>query len=187
MKAICYNLFLVLILSLGLMACGSDSSEESQAEKGEMLRADNADNQATPVSNESAESQADETTDSPQEAEAQEGTPEMTFEEIVYDFGEVEEGTLVKHAFSFRNTGNAPLTIEDAKASCGCTVPSWPEKPIPPGQKAEIEVEFNSKNRVGVANKTVTITANTNPPITKLQIKGTVKSSAVSNMQGPRK
>lgn len=77
-----------------------------------------------------------------------------------FDFGKVKVGEVVRHTFVFTNTGSQPIVIQKAKASCGCTVPKWTEEPVPPGEKGEIPVEFDTKGKVGVQSKTVTVTAN---------------------------
>ena len=104
--------------------------------------------------------------------------PKFTFGETIHDFGTITEGEVVNHVFAFTNEGDTPLIIESAKASCGCTVPRWPKEPIPVGGTGEIEVSFNSKGKPGTQNKTVTITANTYPKITKLNIKSVVVKGA---------
>lgn len=104
------------------------------------------------------------------------GTPKFQFTEETHDFGNINEGEVVEHTFKFKNTGNAPLIIQSASASCGCTVPSYPKEPLAPGAEGEILVKFDSQNKPGVQNKTVTITANTEPPTTKLFIKSNVLS-----------
>jgi len=105
-------------------------------------------------------------------------TTSMNFEEMTYDFGVVAEGEKVRHVYKFKNTGNEPLVISNARGSCGCTVPQWPQEAIAPGESNEIVVEFNSKGKPGPQTKTVTITANTEPVTTKLTIKGTVEAGA---------
>jgi hypothetical protein len=45
--------------------------------------------------------------------------PKITFEESQYDFGTIDKGTHVEHLFKFKNTGDAPLMIVNAKSSCG--------------------------------------------------------------------
>lgn len=107
------------------------------------------------------------------------------FETTEYDFGNVKEGTVVEHTFKFKNVGEAPLIIQNASASCGCTVPSYSKEPIPVGGTGEIQVKFNSDNRVGVQNKTVTITANTKPAISTVKIKGTVEGVSQDLSAGP--
>ncbi|HFA49383.1 MAG TPA: DUF1573 domain-containing protein [Bacteroidetes bacterium] len=99
----------------------------------------------------------------------------MVFKETVFDFGEVKEGDMVTHVFSFENTGKIPLVINDAHSTCGCTIPKWPKDPIPAGGKGVIKVEFNTKNKHNFQEKPVIITANTYPSVTKVFVKGLVK------------
>ena len=111
----------------------------------------------------------------------------ISFEEMEYDFGMVMEGEKVVHEYAFTNTGDEPLIISNAKGSCGCTVPDWPREPIAPGESGVIKVQFDSKNKGkvggGLQSKRVTITANTDPVNTYLQIKGKVdkKEEAATN------
>jgi hypothetical protein len=103
--------------------------------------------------------------------------PTFNFSEESFDFGTITEGDVVDHVFSFVNEGDAPLIISSATASCGCTVPVWPKAPIAPGEQAEIKVQFNSRSKPGVQNKTVTVTANTYPKVTRLKIKANVNKA----------
>lgn len=100
--------------------------------------------------------------------------PSIKFEKELHDFGTIKDGDVVEHVFSFVNDGDAPLIISDAKATCGCTVPEWPKEPIPVGQSGSVKVRFNSKNKPGVQNKTVTLTANTWPNTQRVRIKANV-------------
>ena len=99
----------------------------------------------------------------------------VKFDELSYDWGTLEEGKSMTHLFKFRNTGKEDLIISDARGSCGCTVPEWPKEPIKPGQSSDIKVVFNSAGKGGQVNKTVTITANSDPSPITLVIKGTVE------------
>lgn len=101
-------------------------------------------------------------------------TTKITFDETEYDFGTVVTGEQVSQIYTFKNTGDEPLILTNAKGSCGCTVPRWPREPIAPGETASIEVSFNSENKRGKRNQKVTITSNTNPAQTFLYLKGTV-------------
>jgi len=95
----------------------------------------------------------------------------MTFEEDFHDFGTIRSGDKTSHTFTFKNTGDSYLLIEFASGSCGCTVPEWPQKPIPPGESGEILVKFDSQDKVGEQNQEVNIIANTDPIATVLKIK----------------
>ena len=102
----------------------------------------------------------------------------LVFEETEFDFGEIMEGEKVIHNYKFTNTGDEPLIIQNAKGSCGCTVPDWERDPIAPGESSVIKVQFDSKNKGkvggGLQSKRVTITANTDPVNSYLTIKGKV-------------
>ena len=91
-----------------------------------------------------------------------------------YNFGKVAEGEIVEYNYRFKNTGNKPLVITNATASCGCTVPEKPEQPILPGETGFIKVKFNSEHRVGMAHKTVTISSNATPTFPELLLTGEV-------------
>lgn len=84
----------------------------------------------------------------------------IAFDDTKHDFGTITEGEKVQHAYHFKNTGEYPLLITKAVASCGCTVPSYPKEPIPPGGEGDIMVEFNSKNRPGHQQKNILIYSN---------------------------
>ncbi len=99
----------------------------------------------------------------------------IVFEETTFDFGTVLEGRPVDHIFKFKNTGKVPLLISDAKATCGCTVPSYPSDAIPPGQSGEISVKFNTAGKKLDQNKPVSIIANTFPAKTVIWMKGFVQ------------
>lgn len=100
----------------------------------------------------------------------------MDFDQTIFDFGEVTEGEMVEHTFSFTNTGNVPLLITDARSTCGCTVPEWPETPVPPGGTGQITVRFDTRQKMNQQNKPVTITANTLPAQTRIYVRGFVRA-----------
>jgi len=86
--------------------------------------------------------------------------PVLAFEKNSHDFGDIYQGDNVEHVFKFTNTGNEPLIISNIQVTCGCTAPSWPKNPIPPGGKGEIKIGFNSAGKMGRQNKTVTVVSN---------------------------
>lgn len=100
--------------------------------------------------------------------------PVIKFEEEAYEFGEVTQGEKVYHRFKFKNIGKSNLIISSASASCGCTVPKYPKKPIAPGAEEFIEVVFDSEGKEGQQNKQVTVVANTQPSTSVIALKGNV-------------
>jgi len=100
--------------------------------------------------------------------------PKFSFVQDAYDFGKIKQGEKVSYAFRFKNTGSTPLLISSASASCGCTVPSYPEEPIQPGQESKIDVVFNSEGKMGMQTKTITIVANTIPNTKVLYLRGEI-------------
>lgn len=100
----------------------------------------------------------------------------MSFARYEHNYGNVAPESTNKTSFVFTNTGKEPLIISGATGSCGCTVPNYPKEPILPGKTGKIDVEFKpSKGQTGVQEKTVTVTANTEPAQTILKIKADVK------------
>lgn len=106
------------------------------------------------------------------------GGPVMTLETTTVDYGVIEKGADPIRIFKFTNTGNEPLIIKTAKGSCGCTVPTYPQEPIMPGEANKIEVRYDTQ-RVGAFTKTVTLTTNEGDATRTLTIKGEVKDAAV--------
>jgi TolA-binding protein len=98
----------------------------------------------------------------------------IQFESIEINFGEVKEGTTVSKIYKLKNTGKKRLMIEKVEGSCGCTVAEWPRYPVEPGENAEIKVNFNTLGKRGDQDKSITVTANTEPALTILRIKGKV-------------
>ena len=95
-----------------------------------------------------------------------------------YDFGKVTDGEIVQYNYRFKNTGTKPLIITNATATCGCTVPEKPEKPVQPGETAFIKVKFDSKGRVGATHKSVMVSSNAEPVFPELVLTGEVTEKA---------
>ncbi len=101
----------------------------------------------------------------------------ITFDTKVHDFGTIlAKNGSVTTEFTFTNTGTAPLSIIDAKASCGCTRPMFPEKPVAPGAKGKIKVSFNPTGQPSSFTKVITVyTSDPKASKIKLRIKGKIK------------
>jgi len=166
---------ILMVALIGLWSLsGCDSNAGSNASDAEATEAPSTEvsavENASPTSMGSTESAA--------------SLPQFEFEEMNHDFGTIAEGEVVEHTFTFTNTGEAPLVIQSTSASCGCTTPSYSREPVAPGETGEVQVKFNSQNRPGVQNKTITITANTDPAVTRLFIKTNVNPKG-EEVNGP--
>ncbi len=97
--------------------------------------------------------------------------PIIKFTETVFAFGEIQQGEIVEHVFKFKNEGNAPLVLANVQTTCGCTAPTWPrETAIAPGEMGEILVRFNSRGKMGMQNKTITVTSNAQNATERIRI-----------------
>lgn len=89
------------------------------------------------------------------------GYAQATFPEKTYDFGIIkEDGGPVSCEFEFTNTGDKPLIIIEALASCGCTRPEYPKNPIGPGKTGKIKVTYNPDGRPGAFRKDIKVKTN---------------------------
>ncbi|MFN5224162.1 MAG: DUF1573 domain-containing protein [Bacteroidota bacterium] len=104
------------------------------------------------------------------------GLPVFEFETDNHEFGIITEGEKVSYTFKFKNTGNAPLVISNASASCGCTVPEYTKTPVAPGEEGEVNVTFDSSGKSGMTTKSVTLIANTEPNTKVLKVSADIQS-----------
>ena len=98
-----------------------------------------------------------------QQADAPTGFAQISVDKEEHDFGELKKG----------DTGDADLVIIDVRATCGCTVPQKPEQPIKPGESDKIKVTFSATS-VGMQNKSVTMTTNTEEGTKVVRVKANV-------------
>ena len=100
--------------------------------------------------------------------------PEIIFRDTLHIFGTVWYQSKAEYEFVFKNTGKAPLIIENVKSSCGCTVTEWSKQPVLPKQKGIVKVKYDSK-RLGEFYKIITVYSNASNSPVKLYVQGNVK------------
>jgi len=112
-------------------------------------------------------------------ASAQQKQAQIKFDKTSIDYGTFSESSPVqKCTFVFTNVGDAPLVINQAVASCGCTVPSYTKTPIQPGEKGEVKITYNGTGKFpGHFKKTITIRTNGEPEMVRLYIEGTMEEA----------
>lgn len=97
----------------------------------------------------------------------------INFDKSRHDYGKFAENELQTCVFKFTNTGNEPLVIHQAIASCGCTVPTYTKEPIAPGKTGELKVVYNGKGKVfGTFRKTITIRSNASNALVRVYVEG---------------
>lgn len=90
-----------------------------------------------------------------------ENLPVIGFDKVAYDFGTIDEGDSIETTFLITNNGKSDLLISNARATCGCTIPTWPKEAIKPGESSPMQVKFNSRGKRNKISKTITLTTNT--------------------------
>jgi len=103
-----------------------------------------------------------------------EGTAELIFTEYEHNFGKVAEGEKIAYVFKFENKGTNNLVINNVTTSCGCTVPKYETKPVPPGKSGNVEVVFNTSGYNGIQTKTIKVKSNASIPVVLLKISAEV-------------
>ena len=86
--------------------------------------------------------------------------PEITFESLIYDFGEVGTNTRNNCEYKFKNTGDALLRITKVYAPCGCTVPELTKKDYAPGESGILKAVFRAGSRPGSTSKRIEVSSN---------------------------
>lgn len=181
MKTIGIKVLLVLALASGFTSCKDRNAEKKIAElESRLAELEGKKAVGTSASAPTPATQpvTDQKPDGP--------LPKFEFNTMDHDFGTIGEGDVVEYTYTFKNTGDAPLIIQGAQGSCGCTVPDWSKQPIPAGGTGFVKAKFDSKGKTNIQNKTVTVTANTWPKQTVLRFKAMVLAKTDAT-QGPLK
>jgi hypothetical protein len=86
--------------------------------------------------------------------------PRASFDSQTYDFGHVEQGAVVRHAFRFHNEGDVALSVVGLRNACDCNAHVAADDMIGPGGVGAIEVAFDTAAVHGSQSRTVTVYTN---------------------------
>jgi hypothetical protein len=103
-------------------------------------------------------------------AQTTDNKPVIKFTKNTHDFGDIYQGDVSTHTFTFTNIGNAPLILANVQTTCGCTAPEWTKDPILPGAEGSIKVVYNSSGKMGKQNKIITVYSNASNSEERLSI-----------------
>jgi len=199
-----HKLFMLSAVALGLWCCKSDSAEiakpvapqvsQPQVKKlptttvhptvSAQIKTDSTNNaevktEETKVTSEASQVTQNERSEKSSQHKVKPSTtkaqPAIEFEKIRHDFGEIIQGDTVDFKFTFANTGQAPLVINSAKATCGCTQPSFPFVPIDAGEEGYIGVRYISVGKEGMQKPTITVYTNVSKEPITLMMTGRVE------------
>jgi hypothetical protein len=163
------KLILIVVVVAALLTACKDRDAEKKIAALESRLSEMEGKKAAPVPTAPAEQ--------PQTDEKPEGPlPVIAFDKTEHDFGAIPQGKSVSYTYTFKNTGDAPLIIQSAQPTCGCTVSNYSKEPIPVGGSGFVTAEFDAKSP-GMQNKSVTVSANTWPRLTVLKFKALVNQA----------
>jgi hypothetical protein len=105
----------------------------------------------------------------------------IQFSNTKHDFGNVKEANgPVSHVFTFKNTGNAPLVIQNVETTCGCTSPEYTKEPVQPGKSGIVKATFDPSGRPNYFDKNLTVISNAETNRVVLNIKGNVEAKVLT-------
>ena len=96
----------------------------------------------------------------------------LSWKTTTLQIGEVKIGEVVDLEFEFTNQSETPVTILEAKGSCGCTDVKITQGTINPGESSTITAKFNAKGE-GAFNKNIRIKTSASEEYTYLYFSGT--------------
>jgi hypothetical protein len=155
-------LFIVFSVLLLQMCCqeqleGANASEPAVTESRPALAEDQPQN---PTVTMAAVSQKQEPAVSKTTSKVNKSGPDITFDSLIHDFGEVGSVTRNPCEFKFSNTGNALLKISKVHAPCGCTVAKLAKKEYAPGESGVLDVLYRSSSGSGQSTKHIYVYSN---------------------------
>ncbi len=99
--------------------------------------------------------------------------PRISSNKETHSFGRIEWKRPVTVEYTITNTGDKPLVLTNVTTSCACSVASWTQSPIAPGEKGTITASFDAK-ALGRFEKSIGIYSNAQPELVYLKFTGEV-------------
>ncbi len=111
--------------------------------------------------------------------------PRIAVSELDHDFGKVEQHSDVETSVTISNIGTDTLHINEARPSCGCTVPVPQKNVLAPGESTPLKITFHPQGKAeGPFFKTINIFSNSVvESVKQIQIHGTVFISKLSHKE----
>ena len=87
-------------------------------------------------------------------------SPLVEIDETEFHFGTMERGVTRAHTFVIRNRGTAPLRLSVGQTTCKCTIGQISQEAVPPGNAADVRLEWSATTGDGPFRQTATIITN---------------------------
>jgi len=110
--------------------------------------------------------------------QTREDAPRAEVPETTFEFGSMEMGTSMSHAFEVRNVGASPLHLKVGDTTCKCTVGDLAKSEIQPGDHTEVRLEWIAKTDPGPFRHGATL--HTNDPL-QSHIQLTVEGQVIAS------
>jgi hypothetical protein len=68
------------------------------------------------------------------------GVPKAVIDHSTRELGVIESAAEMEPTFIIRNEGQTPLQLRRGPTSCACTTTKLPDRPVPPGGRAEVQM-----------------------------------------------
>ena len=98
--------------------------------------------------------------------------------EKVFNFGKMERGTTMSHAFKIVNTGESPLSIEVVGSTCKCTVGELEQSELAPGEETDVMLEWTAKTEAGAFRHGAKLKVSPGAAVVDLSVEGEIVESS---------
>ena len=99
--------------------------------------------------------------------------------ELIHDFGDVQQGEIVTYVFNYMNTSDVNFTIDSVDTGSRKINVKWYPVVVKPGEEGHVEVNYNSTGDFGEQNRPVILYANTKEKIHHLVITAQVNDESI--------
>ena len=100
--------------------------------------------------------------------------PRVHAEETTLDFGRMDPRSSGRHAFTIRNTGDAPLELTEGRSSCKCQLASVSPRQVAPGERGQLVVQWNTGEESDYSHTANVLTNDPLNPVVQFTIRGKV-------------
>ena len=98
-------------------------------------------------------------------------TADFSIDKLVHKFPKTQEGGILEHFYTIKNTGSIPLVFSDYKVTCSCTKLYLPSEPILPGEVFKLRLTFDTDGKYFFQDRIIYLQANTKKGTHKLRMK----------------